>query len=78
MLKIIRNKIRYDCEGLEMRIIDLLNKIANGEEVPLIKIYGRTLRYNKKEHWFDDIDDESYCRYQFTFEELNDEVEVIE
>lgn len=60
-----------------MKIIDLLNKIANGEEVPKkIKYNGEifTLRddkddYANAEYWFTDL---------YTFSELNDEVEILE
>lgn len=61
-----------------MKVIDLLNKIANGEEVPMIKFYNRILKYNKEEQWFDDIIDCSYCKTTYEFEELNDEVKIIE
>ena len=62
----------------KLRVIDLLNKIANGEEVPTFRYLDRTFRYNKEEKWFDDINDISYCRTGFGCDELNDEVEIIE
>ena len=62
----------------EITIIDLLNKIANGEEVPTIWVNGRKLRYNKEYTWFDDVDDVCYSKIGFDLDELNDEVEIIE
>ena len=61
-----------------MRVIDLLNKIANGEDVPTFRYLDRTLRYNKEEKCFDDINDICYCRTGFGCNGLNDEVEIIE
>ena len=64
-----------------MKIIDLLNKIANGEEVPekfKIKGINRFFHYNNYEKWFDDINDKYYCKGAIELRELNDEVEVIE
>lgn len=61
-----------------MKVIDLLNKIANGEEIPnQIKYYGLEYTLDKKQDDYmivcsgllDDIN---------TFSQLNDEVEVIE
>ena len=60
-----------------MKVIDLLNKIANGEEVPTFRYLDRTLRYNKEEKC-DDINDICYCRTGFGCNGLNDEVEIIE
>ena len=61
-----------------MKVIDLLNKIANGEDIPVIKWYGKTLIWNSEHKWFDDIDDRAYCKNYFDFEDLNDEVKIIE
>ena len=61
-----------------MRVIDLLNKIANGEEVPTFRYLDRTLRYNKAKECFDDINDVRYCRTGFGYNGLNDEIEIIE
>lgn len=67
-----------------MRIIDLLNKIANGEEVPK-KIKFKNKNYNKEFYFDGDIykykDD--FTEYAMTDDlsiemALNDEVEVIE
>lgn len=61
-----------------MKIIDLLNKIANGEKVPKKFIYEGNLYYLQKEKCYrsDDIND--IFESQFIFEDLNNEVEVIE
>jgi len=63
-----------------MKIIDLLNKIAKGEEVPEKIIYNNTL-YSYKEG----IDYENgFCNYLMSSsvcicpEDLNSEVEIIE
>ena len=61
-----------------MKVIDLLNKIANGEEIPLkIKVKGYEYRQSNGQFWCDEtknylIDNctSIYC--------LNDEVEIIE
>lgn len=59
-----------------MKIIDLLNKIANDEE-PKIKYDNFVLKYNKNEKRF--IDKNRFnSLYEFDFSELNDEVEIIE
>jgi len=57
-----------------MKVIDLLNKIANGEEVTKFKYYGGIYIYDKEtrvyrfqDMWFD-----------FDIDNLNDEVEIIE
>jgi hypothetical protein len=59
-----------------MKIIDLLNKIANGEE-PKIKYDNVILKYNKNEKRFTDKDKFNVL-YEIDFSELNDEVEIIE
>lgn len=61
-----------------MKVIDLLNKIANGEEVPIFRYLDRVLRYNKEEKWFDDLNDSAYCRSGFGCDGLNDELELVE
>ena len=67
-----------ESKGVEkMKIIDLLNKIANGEEVPKKIKYNNetfTIReekddYTNQNNWFTD---------RFSFLELNEEVEIIE
>ena len=56
-----------------MKIIDLLNKIANGEKVNMIKFEGQRYKY---------IDNEFVSAGGFCFcgwlSSLNDEVEIIE
>ena len=65
-----------------MKVIELLNKIANGEGYPKIKFNNSIYEYHDKEH--------GYCRYYhnntyicldtdyYLFDILNDEVEIIE
>lgn len=62
-----------------MKIIDLLNKIANGEEVP------SEIKYNNLIYWYDETDDNEFARYRdihgewlFADAYLNDEVEILE
>ena len=68
-----------------MKIIDLLNKIANGQEVP------KKIKYNLKTYFYDN-EEQDYCDYDKTYglvgdylennyglhNCLNDEVEIIE
>ena len=61
-----------------MKVIELINKIHNKEKIPLIKYFGRTLKYNYEDNWFEDINDVAYCKDDFSFTCLNDEVEIIE
>ena len=67
-----------------MKVIDLLNKVANGEEVPeKIKLStGRIFNLDEDNaYWCDDIDYSSnWLSNEFTFgtKSLNDEVEIIE
>lgn len=62
-----------------MRIIDLLNKIANKEEVPkMVKYDNFILTYDEGTH---DYYNEPSCTYALLgdiHQKLNDEVEVIE
>ena len=63
-----------------MKIIDLLNKIANVEEVPKkIKFKGidRIYEYDRMYNWFEDNSSDN-CKDIFYICELNDEVEIIE
>ena len=68
-----------------MKVIDLLNKIANGEEVPKkFKIKGSCFKdlyfeYDEKYECYDLIGEnfKNGC-YVFDYGELNDEVEIIE
>lgn len=66
-----------------MKIIDLLNKIANGEEVPKkIAIQNEVLIYNEDEilnlqDCYYMVDDED-ATWKIWAYELNDEVEILE
>lgn len=62
-----------------MKVIDLLIKIANGEEVP------KRIKYNDVIYWYDETDDNEIARYVDIHNEwlfgdayLNDEIEIIE
>lgn len=58
-----------------MKIIDLLNKIANGEEPPNFEYYGGIYKYDKHtgNYWCNDM------WFDFSsFKYLNDEIEIIE
>ena len=65
-----------------MKIIDLLNKIANGEEVPeKIKINNviyeyRSYMYCTEKANYQDIEDYLFGKWNFNI--LNEEVEIIE
>lgn len=64
-----------------MRVIDLLNKIANGEEVPKnIKYKNETLTFDKEinNYIYDSGKDEYWTDYFIIHLNLNDEVEIIE
>ena len=65
-----------------MKVIDLLNKIANGEDVPKkIKYYGYVWEFLNNgvysSYWFNDIELQDYLDGNI-LENLNDEVEIIE
>jgi hypothetical protein len=61
-----------------MKVIDLLNKIANNEEIPIkIKIEGYEFRQSNGQFWCDKL--ESYMIDSCTsIYRLNDEIEIIE
>lgn len=59
-----------------MKIIELLNKIANGEEVPMFKYEGKVYKYNKNNEWFDELYSDGNCKSEIYFCELNDEIEM--
>lgn len=61
-----------------MKIIDLLNKIVNGEEVPIFAYEGCRYKYDEELHMFIDLDNEGRCKNTIYFCELNDEVYIIE
>lgn len=64
----------------KIRIIDLLNKIANGEEVPKkIKVFRRTFKWILDDYISSEEDCEGISIHKFIFSPLlNDEVEIIE
>lgn len=60
-----------------MKVIDLLNKIANGEELPYRIIYnGEIYEYVEEMKWY--LRDDMKCELNNSKKCLNDEVEVIE
>ena len=62
-----------------MKIIDLLNKIANGEIPKHIKMNSLDFFWNNDEYAYDIKGANIYAPYYtFKFDELNDEVEIIE
>ena len=62
----------------KIKIIDLLNKIANGEEVPE-KFRFAGLVFERKGCYIEDEDGDSIFDSMFTdFSNLNDEVEILE
>lgn len=68
-----------------MKIIDLLNKIANGEEVPRIikydlqTYYFRNYDYKEYDIEKDFIDEQtSFIEDKFDFYKINDKVEILE
>ena len=61
-----------------MKVIDLLNKIANKEEIPLIKYNGRILHYDYLNEWFEDKRDNGFCKMEVYYEDLNDNVDIVE
>lgn len=67
-----------------MKIIDLLNKIANGEEVPkkikydTLNYYFRDYDYKEYDIEKDYIDEQTSFIEKIDFYKLHDEVEIIE
>ncbi len=62
-----------------MKVIDLLNKIANGEETPAKFIHdGYTYTENKYGMYKDEEDDDLMSNICFDFSDLNAEIEIIE
>ena len=67
-----------------MKVIDLLNKIANGEEVPKVIKYNdtrylfRSYDYKEIDINGDYIDENSSFIEQIDFYKLNNEIEIIE
>ena len=60
-----------------MKVIDILQRIANEEEALLIKYKDKILHWNKEKDRFEDKDGMNTL-YEIDFSELNDEIEVIE
>lgn len=60
-----------------MKIIDMLDRIAKGEESLLIKYRDKILHWNKEKDRFEDKYGMNTL-YEMDFSELNDKVEVIE
>ena len=61
-----------------MRVIDLLNKIANGEEVPRKFRFAGQI-FEKQGSYIEDEDGDSIFDSMFyDFSNLNDEIEIIE
>lgn len=58
-----------------MKVIDLLNKIANGEEVPNIKVRDRIYKFCTTNFAHNDS---GHLIFGFDFEDLTDEIEIIE
>jgi len=65
---------------LKIKVIDLLNKIADGEKPPIhIKCSGLNLYWNDEHSTYDVKKKCLYVRfYRFDYSELNNEVEIIE
>ena len=67
-----------------MKIIDLLNKIANGEEVPKkIKYDGQEYKITKilledNNYYFNYINEDMECIFPINTNHLNDEIEILE
>lgn len=62
-----------------MKLIDLFVKIANREKVPnIIKFHGKIFTTNGEEYNYYCEEKEKLLEDFFIFEELNDEVEIIE
>ena len=66
-----------------MKIIDLLNKIANGEEVPQMVSYeGKKYHIDELDHFY--VNDDKKALLEYIFDYLNDfdalmtEIEIIE
>lgn len=60
-----------------MKIIDILNKIAKKEEIPIFEYEGRRYKYDYDDEMLYDIDDDERCKPEIYYEELNDEVKTI-
>lgn len=66
---------------MKVKVIDLLNKIANGEKIPKhIKCSNLNLYWNDKNYTYDIREKGTLYApfYIFDYSELNDEIEIIE
>ena len=66
-----------------MKWRDLALKILNGEDLPTFKEDAFYVKYNRSRHCFEYFRDKKFtdyyaCKFEIRFEELNNEVEVIE
>jgi len=61
-----------------MKVIDLLNKIANGEEIKEFKYYGHIFEYDIDSRLWKNEDGAIFSTYCYVEDCLNDEVEIIE
>lgn len=61
-----------------IKIIDLLNKISNWEEVPIKINYHGSLYVWSKERQYYELENKNYIFLTFETNELNDEVEEID
>ena len=65
---------------MKIKVIELLNKIANGGKVPKhIKCNNLNLYWNDENYTYDIREDKIYAPfYTFDYSELTDEIEIIE
>ena len=62
-----------------MKLIDLLNKIANGEEIKKFKYNKRIFEYDEHyEDWYDENDSNLTVYCELIKVDLNKEVEILE
>lgn len=63
----------------KIKIIKLLNKIANGEEVPMVIEYkGTKYKYDKEAKTYYEVNQNKGIYISFDTDELNDYVEILE
>lgn len=61
-----------------MKVIDLLNKIANGEEIKTFKFDGYIFKYDLDSKLWKNENGAIFSTYCYVEECLNDEIEIIE
>ena len=61
-----------------MKLIDILVKVANKEEVPIFEYEGHRYKYNKEYKYFDDLDNDEFCKPEVFLVQLDDEIKIIE